>query len=425
MSRKFITSIEKIFWYLESKIYIEDKPRIIDAKKRLIYPPHESLMESNGKVLSNTNIKSKILINDKESVYGLTLEEKSYVLMPGTSELEDIFSPGFSTKISDADDFADGLKLLAMSEMLIPLKPDIERSLKLIDKIFGLGTNEKNEIYYYIDQIVSFYTEFEVWEVDSEIYNINVESDLYRLYIIWRISNEKDQGEKHGFALNFSYGILEQLVKLSQNQNSKYISKVLFRAITSTNWEHCYLELYRCLENLYTVYHIDYLKGRLHSDTLDIANSLEGMGFKSREVYDVTKIFGKININQHLLRDLKEKVFELDVSSSKIDINQEVLSALKEAVIKQKDSTHLDMDLLNRLREGFKKVKNNSDDLLKINKQMAEKLYTIRCNIAHLKYRHDHVNFNENQWQRIIFVILNIIEELYDLFGERLEELSL
>lgn len=422
MARKIIESINRIFESLKLEIKEEDKSRIIDTKKRLIHPPETSLLTSNMKFLSHTKIKEKIVINNKQNVYGLKLDEESYILIPGASELEDGFSPEFTFKVSEKQEAMDGLKLLAMSENLVGLKADTDRSLKLIDGIFGQNKNEANETFYYLDQILNFYSEFEVWKIDSELYDINSKSDLYRLYIIWRISNDKEQSDKHVFALNFSFDVMEQLVKLSKNQNSKYISKVLFRAITSTNWEHCYLELYRCIENLYKVYHIDYLKENLLSDTVKIADSLEKMGLKSREVSDVNKIFEKISINQYLLKDLKESVLGTENQSSAIKISQDALSSLKEAIDKE-DSSFGD-DLLKRLREELNQEKESSENIMKISREMAEKLYQIRCNIAHLKYKHDHVSFEEDQWQKIVYVILNIIDELYNLYGERLEELS-
>ncbi|MFF2501086.1 hypothetical protein [Peribacillus sp. NPDC058075] len=421
MARNIIETITKIFDNLESQISDEDKIRILPAKQRTISPSYPESMKNNMKVLINSKVSYKILLNNKTNVFGLAFDNKTYVLIPGESQLENGFSPGFLLKASDNKDFADGFKLIAISEQLVTLNSDIDLSLNLIDKVYGLNPDEELKIEYDINEVLSFYPNFEVWEIDKEIFDINNENDLYRIYILWRISNEKEMVDRHKFSLEFSYNTLEQFVKLTQNPNSKHIAKVLYRAVSSTSWEHCYLELYRCIENLYSVYHIDYLQDRLKTDTNDIANSLEDIGFRSREVNDVIKIFRKLNINQYLLKKLKEEVFN-NKTSEKINISQDTLKSLKELVQNKTTKCESDISLLfSKLEKEFNR--NSNESLLDIAEKMAEKLYEIRCNIAHLKYKHNHVDFDDNQWNEVIFIILNIIEELYDIYGKRLEEL--
>ncbi|MEC3619697.1 hypothetical protein P9152_05850 [Bacillus subtilis] len=421
MARNIIDTIKKIFNNLESQISDEDKLRISPAKKRSISPPSPEYTESNMKVLKNCKVSYKILLNNNTSIFGLTFDNKTYVLILGESQLESEFSPGFLVKSSDTMNFADGFKLFAISEELVTLNSDNDLSLNLIDRLFGLVPDEQLNIEYNINEILSFYPNFEVWEIDKDIFDIKNENDLYRIYILWRISNEKELVDSHKFSLKFLYNTLEQFVKLTQNSNSKHIAKVLYRAISSTSWEHCYLELYRCIENLYTVYHIDYLQDRLKTDTNNIASSLEDIGFKSPEGKDVIKIFRKLNINQYLLKKLKEEVFS-NKTSEKIIISQDTLKSLKELVENKMTKNEDDISLLfGKLEKEFNK--NCNENLLGITEKMAEKLYEIRCNIAHLKYKHNHVNFNDKQWNEIIFIILNIIEELYDIYGKRLDEL--
>ncbi|RHW40376.1 hypothetical protein D1B31_12575 [Neobacillus notoginsengisoli] len=424
MARNIIETIINIFGQLESLINDEEKVRIIPAEKRIIAPSNHDYINKNMKVLKNSNVINKVLLNYNTNIFGLSFDNRSYVLIPGTSQLEDGFSPGFILKATDIEQFADGFKLIAMSEKLVAIKSEIDLSLLLVDKIFGLQPNDNKEVIYDINEIVPFYADFEVWEIDQKIFDINNENDLFRIYILWRISNEKETENRHKFSLNFLFNTLEQYVKLTQNPNSKHIAKVLFRAVSSTSWEHCYLELYRCIEKLYTIYHIDYLQGQLKMDTNNIANSLENIGFKSREVNDVTKLFKKISTNQYLFKKLKEEVFNIKSSSEKISLSQETLNNLKDLVENNTTANESEISFLfNKLKKEF--TRSSEDNLIEISEKMAEKLYTIRCNIAHLSYKHNHVDYDDEQWNNIIFIILNIIEELYDIYGKRLEELSL
>lgn len=44
------------------------------------------------------------------------------------------------------------------------------------------------------------------------------------------------------------------------------------------------------------------------------------------------------------------------------------------------------------------------------------KKYLLRCSIAHLSYRHYHYEFDNAQWNQIIYTVLKVIEELYIKF---------
>ncbi|MDA2671289.1 hypothetical protein PDQ76_21010 [Bacillus cereus] len=423
MARHIIKTITNIFYNLQKNISDEDKIRIILAEKRIIAPSNLEYVSENIEVLKKGNVINKVLLNYETNIYGLTFNGRTYVLISGESHLEDGFSPGFLSKVTEDEQFADGFKLIAMAEGLLDIKSEIDLSLNLVDKIFGLNPNDKQEVIYDINEILSFYPQFEVWEIDSKVFDISNENDLYRIYILWRISNEKEKVDRHKFSLDFLYNTLEQYVKLTQNPNSNHIAKVLFRAVSSTSWEHCYLELYRCIEKLYTIYHIDNLQKQLKTDTSHIADALDDIGFKSREINDVTRLFKKISTNQYLFKKLKEEVFNNKISSEKISLSQEMLNNLKELVVSKTTKSDSELDFVfNKLKKEFER--NADDNLIEITEKMAERLYTIRCNIAHLSYKHNHLDYDDRQWNEIIFIILNIIEELYDIYGNRLEELN-
>lgn len=384
MTRNFIASVKQIFNHLESEIKDENKHRIIKAN-RFINPPNEETMGTNQDFFNYSGIESEILINNIEKVYGIEYRDKGYIVIPGKSNLSNDFSTGFLKNSLEDPDFSDGIKLLVMVEPLARLKKDVDTSLSLIDHIFGINPDNTGKINYDIDDLIYFYSDFEVWEINKEHFDIKSEYDLYRLYMIWKIHNEQSDQIQSDFALDFSFEIFGDLLKLLENPSSKYISKVIFRSIMSTNWEHCYLELYRCVENLYTIYHIEWLKSHLNVDGLKIATGLENIGFRSTEVTDVTKLFEKIEVNQHLLVSLKAK--------------------------------------LRGNGEQGSQENDESETPEKINQKMAEKLYKIRCSIAHLKYKHNHLNFEIEQWKHIILVMVNIVDELYSIYGNHLEDL--
>lgn len=104
-------------------------------------------------------------------------------------------------------------------------------------------------------------------------------------------------------------------------------------------------------------------------------------------------------------------------------MSQDVLNILKDLVQKGSSESEENINLIfDRLKEEFDKTTQNS--LLEVINKMAEKLYLIRCSIAHLKYKHNHFEFEDSKWDIVVYTTLKIIEELYDLYGRRLEGLN-
>jgi len=376
MSRNGIDGIKEIFSFLESHIDSESQQHVVHKERRISPNPEYSEQNIDAFIKSKVLKPSYFLANIP--VIGVKYLNQSYVVIPSSSNLPDNFSNGIECNVLNNDDsIAEGLSLAVISHKFISLKNNIDLSNQLIEKIFGgISPGEECETFEF-KEIISYYTEFQIWKVDSHVYNIEKELDLNRIYACYLI--QERLGKIRNFILiNFVDDTLIQIQKLLEDINSSFISDVIFKAITSTHWSHCYLEFYRCIENIYIIYYIDKLKNDLGIDTKKLEKGLEDIGFKGVESLNIKNLFSTITTNIASVKELKTA---LGCQDAEVDED-------------------------------------------KIKERTAEKVYEIRCKIAHLKYKHSNNNFDDTNWNIIIKNICDIIGELYNKYSACLNDLS-
>lgn len=391
MSRNAIETVKSIFESLNLKINQDDVHRVILANRRIMKPDRN--FEKNFEVLANSNIVSSIKLFASENIFGIKFLDRSFILIPELSDfLNNSIHGLMSNVLLEDEEISYGIKMIALGENLVPIVENDNISLELIEKIFALESSG-NAIEYNLEQLEEFFRDFEVWEVDSHFYDIENRNDLYRIYCNYQLT-KKEIFYQNVIILNLYPTTIETIKNILESQNSKYISDVVYKAITATHWEHCYLEMYRCIENLYLIHHIDILTQQLSDDAINIAIGLNSIGFRSTERSDVNKLFEKLSTSIDQLKILKDYFDSKNNPEEKLeDEAGKEVSALQEKEIKS------------------------------IKKNMADKLYQIRCDIAHLKYKHNHPNYTDEEWNLLITTMAMVIRELYDIYGTRLSSI--
>lgn len=376
MSRSIISSVKAIFESLEAYIGEDEKHRIIDSI-RIIEKPNK-FPEENMEFFLKSKIKSKIRVNSNKYLVGIEYNSRQFILIPEKGEILDSYPPGLIRKtLADDEEISEGIRILLYSEKLVTINKKLsDLSLNLIEKIYALEALG-NKVFYKLDQIDEFFIPFEIWEIETSIFDINNGLDLYKIYSIYLLQSNEDER----LMLDFTAETKNELEFLLIDPNSIYISEVIYKAITANHWEHCFLEMYKCIENLYMVYHIDLLSSQLTDNDLSIAMGLDKIGFRSTEKNDVKKLFEKLFLSVEKLSELK-KLLEKDNGENEVLITDE-----------------------------------------KMKEKMAEKLYLIRCSIAHLKYKHNHPNYTVEEWNQILMTMGTIIKELYSIYGNKLSNL--
>ncbi|KRE45517.1 hypothetical protein [Paenibacillus sp. Soil522] len=369
MNRNAIESIRNIFDLLYEQIGEEERVRVINRERRL--SPHPKYPRENIDAFIRCKITNVIYLQST-TIVGINYHNNSFVLIAGHNVPDTSFAKGIGRKITSIDEeIVEGLSLAVVSERYLKIKRLEGVDFQLIDQIFGL-----NDGRYSFEQIKYFIEEYEIWEVDPDIYDIENKDHLIRIYACLVIDG-KINNLKSDIVLGLSDSCLMEVKKLIENINSVFIVEVLLRALTSNHWEHSFLEFYRCLEKVFTVYYIDLLKNGLGVDTPKIEQGLNQIGFRYAESTIINKLFQLIETNFPAVESI---IGTLGVLDEQMEVEQ---------------------------------VKENA----------AKKYYELRCRIAHLKYRHNHVNLTDVQWNTIIENSCLIIGEIYDRFSSCLNDL--
>ncbi|KGO81256.1 hypothetical protein Q763_09240 [Flavobacterium beibuense F44-8] len=141
----------------------------------------------------------------------------------------------------------DALKIFIWSQVPNYKNPHIDES----DLLYNVFLQpEKNK--FDISDLERFFLVFDIWKLDEACIDVsklgaNEYSKLlcFKLYSIYLLSN------KELLSLNLSHNGLDEIIKSTLVLHGDLISMPFFRGLTSTNWEHLFLEFYRCIERLY------------------------------------------------------------------------------------------------------------------------------------------------------------------------------
>jgi hypothetical protein len=162
--------------------------------------------------------------------------------------------------------------------------------------------------------------------------------------------------------LSFSAECIENYLVLCYSIGSIIPIDNILRSITASSWRYCFLDLYRCIENLYEI-------GRIHSHYLE---------FKSRFTFPT--------FYDKLTKTLKGKPNELDALDNLLSLHSIYLQTF-----------------LNNCKSS-------------LDEKNSTFIYNLRNNIVH--HRNDTVSLNltESNWSDIIIFLTLSIDHSYNYF---------
>lgn len=165
--------------------------------------------------------------------------------------------------------------------------------------------------------------------------------------------------------LPFSKKTLDKIQELVASNSTILSYESITQALFSSHFKFAFLDLYRCIELLYQIIHLDetYAKLFLTIDKTDFLVAIENdLGWKPKERTSLIKIFNDTP------------------STHKVDIN-------------------------NAIRETAPGIQN-----------YGNWLYDLRCNIVHLKSIQRKFELTDNNWERIIFGTSNMLCYWYNKY---------
>lgn len=353
MSNKMIDIIENVFKDLKSNITEDDYISSITDKKRMINPNDlfgneisHILQHSKYKIYNMTHTIKCILFS-YDNIY--------YLLYPYDLVIDQLF---YETKES----FVEGFGLIAISNSF--LLPYQNKSYEIYNNIFG-STLTKFDF----KDIVHFYKPYTIIKNNMELIELNYIEDIYRISGLLFSKN-----------INYSNAVLsdntyKNIIALLNLKSSRCISACIIRCLDSSLLDHCFLELYRCLEFLFYIQ----------------------ISFNIIEKYTGTEL---------------NPVISLVANREIIKREQDTL----EAVIKNAESSSSIDNFLE-----FMTLNNFLDSSQDINKchSIATYIYDLRCRTAHLSYKHEYIPIEYN-WKLLIENLSDVIYNIYNKLDSKI-----
>lgn len=171
--------------------------------------------------------------------------------------------------------------------------------------------------------------------------------------------------------LKFEKKTLDSVLNLSLTNSNILSYDNIIHALLSSNYKYTFLDLYRCIEQLYQIVHIESAYVNLRLDQMDLISRTQFLE----------------TIDLHLSwkpqeRSTLEKIFSMTPEMDK----KEIFSYY-----------HL--------------IKKNKDA------NVSSKLYDLRCNIVHLKTSQKSIMHNNEEWEKIISGICSLLVYWYNKFS--------
>lgn len=340
MSNTIDKIIDKVFNNLEAK---SAKELPYSTTKR--YITKHSKSEINSKIMDILkNAKYKVIYMTRSIKCMIVFYEDNYYLVYPFDL--DCFNFGTLT-------FTEELRIsngiLAMSEDLFIPYDNI--SFNIYNNILGSTLNSFN-----FEDLICFFKPYSIVELNELIFK----EDIYRITGLILSNNQMYTAN---ILSEITYNNLFLLMNL---ESSRCISNCIVRCFDSSLFDHCFLEIYRCVEFLF------YLQ-----TAIDISVKYN-------------------NANLYLLIDL---VYDREIIHTERDSLY--------AIIKNINDSYCIDEFYNYL------ISNNYVNS-SVNKHhtISEHIYDLRCKTAHLRYRHEYITTNYN-WNKTIEYFSALIYKIY------------
>lgn len=251
-----------------------------------------------------------------------------------------------------------GAGMLAMSYGFLPFRPGIT-AMEIVDLCLGLESEDESEDRIpipFMDNIVPLFMPFQVFRLDVNRFSIEFEEDISRIYAYCIL-------DKPSFLSHETSSSFQDFLLL---KSTRSLANSVINGMECYSLEYTFLQFYQCLEYLFK---------------LSIAFEL---------ISEQTELDKKTLVT--IATKYKFKVSEKD-------------SLLQ--IIQKSDEAHISvfLDLIEY---------SPSADSENIFQTAAEKIYGLRCSIAHLRYYDQQESFSDEKLKAYVDGLIGIIRSVYD-----------
>lgn len=361
MNRNILTEMEEIFRRLIENVNDDNKHRIVDIKR------HIEADDGLDEPVSHF-VRRALKANFKNNFQFISMyefEENRYLLFD--KKYQDIIEKKSFHSEEENSVIFQGAGMLAIASGILPIKDGIT-SYEIIDKCLGIDSDEdidekgKKNISFLFSRIRYFFRDYCV--VCDNASKANYEEDLIRLICFMQIDqcSIDDKSKKN----------LNDLLSL---ESSRSIAGNILNSILSPLEEYGFLQIYQCFEYLFILNNIFILKNE--HDNVDykvLVDIVLDHKFKLSEKENLTLVL-RNNTSKEMLQDLFNDFYSTG------DENEQI-----------------NYDLI------------------------AENIYKIRCNIAHLRYQQDKLEVND--WKSLLAHLTSVLYSIYEKRDKEIIEIN-
>lgn len=256
-------------------------------------------------------------------------------------------------------------------------------------------SNGNNIRLHYLQELEEYYDKFTVFKINS---TGDLREATCRQIICFLIATQTKQRW-----LPFSQDTLIAYQNFTLTGSHYVPYELILESLLANNWKYAYKDLYRCIEGLYTFPQVSSFREDISFTTIPLrklAASIENrLGWRPNEA----EAFGLL---LHAVQDsLLDKFLSLfstddDIKSWDADLTQ--IEKLNEVNPPNE-----------RTIEKYKIIVHE-----KKAKYVAKKLYALRNSLVHFRPALDVIQKDDNEWNRILMLMIELVERLYDFYGQ-------
>ena len=255
-------------------------------------------------------------------------------------------------------DMNAGIFCLLLHSFKESIKPNISQN-EVEEYIFYLPAKDQHYKGHNYQQLEKYFSKMHIFESKTEI-------DIYKFIIDLCINN---QYLSPNISESYTFTLFEELSDINNQIPLNNISK----AVMHYKAEQVFMELYKLVERLYPIPYIS-----------DLRDAIGGQKINFWILFD--------NINNLLKWNYKEtnaieKLFDI-----------------------------VDEQQMSKIVSDLEKTLNKND------LNVAKTIYDIRCRIVHESLNHNHISFNNQEWEIIFQSLLIIIKNLYKKYNVILKD---
>ena len=346
MNRNVVFTMDEIFDRLIEYVTDDNRDRIANDTKR-----HIKAIGDEAAVIDV--VKKAIILSEDPNIpiCGVRYQEKNYLVVERIYA-EHLEAIGMNVLAEENNqELFQGLGMLAIAYKYLPLKKGLATA-EIIDECLAFDRPDEEFLF---DDISRFFEGYSVFLVEKGIFNLEYIEDLHRLHVI-----SLSETSAH-----FNDAAQCDLKKLLLLDGTRSVAATILNSLASEQWEYAYLQMYQCLEYLFSVQNAVWLKQEYGAD-----------------------LYIAIDIASASILKKSEKDSLLGVLSNADELQKQQF-----------------------IRSIFKSEADDGDP----NEKIAKLIYNIRCNVAHLRFNQDRVQYPADRatiMQEFVSLILNIFQNV-------------